>query len=106
MTKAVGTAPAQKLAPPLAAPVPATGFNGSVTLPIEGSDGFELGVQVDGNGVTVTGEGVPFPIEDLPVPRGEREPTDNPGREPREPRDDAGPPPREEPLPEDEEGTF
>ncbi|HEX8574087.1 MAG TPA: transglycosylase domain-containing protein [Allosphingosinicella sp.] len=106
MTKAVGTAPAQKLAPPLAAPVAATGFNGSVTLPIEGSDGFELGVQVDGNGVTVTGEGVPFPIEELPVPRGEREPTDNPGREPREPRDDAGPPPREEPLPEDEEGTF
>ncbi|HEX8624221.1 MAG TPA: transglycosylase domain-containing protein [Allosphingosinicella sp.] len=106
MTQAVGTAPAQKLAPPLAAPVPATGFNGSVTLPIEGTGGYELGVQVDENGVTVTGDGVPFPIEDLPLPRDEREPTDNPRREPRDPRDDAGPPPREEPLPEDEEGAF
>jgi penicillin-binding protein 1A len=106
MTQAVGTAPAKKLAPPLAAPAPSTGFNGSVTLPIEGTDGFELGVQVDQNGVTVTGEGVPFPIEDLP-PRDEREPTDNPRREPRDPRDDAGPPPpRDEPPPEDEEGTF
>jgi penicillin-binding protein 1A len=116
MTQAVGTAPAQKLAPPLAAPVPATGFNGSVTLPIEGADGFELGVEVDDNGITVTGDGVPFPIEDLPQ-RGERVPADgprreprepgfDPGREPREPREprDAGPPPRREPLPED--GTF
>jgi penicillin-binding protein 1A len=107
MTQAVGTSPAQKLAPPLAAPVPTTGFNGSVTLPIEGAGGYEVGVQVDENGVTVTGDGVPFPIEDLPPPQGEREPTDNPRREPRDPRDDAGPPPREdEPLPEDEEGTF
>jgi penicillin-binding protein 1A len=106
MTQAVGTAPAQKLAPPLAAPVPSTGFNGSVTLPIEGTDGYELGVQVDGNGVTVTGDGVPLPIEDLPV-REPREPTDNPRREPRDPRDDAGPPPREEePPPEGEEGAF
>ncbi|HEX9966156.1 MAG TPA: transglycosylase domain-containing protein [Allosphingosinicella sp.] len=108
MTQAVGTSPAQKLAPPLAAPAPATSFNGSVTLPIEGTGGYELGVQVDGNGVTVTGDGVPLPIEDLPFPpRDEREPTDNPRREPRDPRDDAGPPPREdEPLPADEEGLF
>ena len=106
MTQAVGTSPAQKLAPPLAAPAPATGFNGSVTLPIEGTGGYELGVQVDENGVTVTGDGVPFPIEDLPLPRDEREPTDNPRREPREPRDDAGPPPRDEPLPDDEEGAL
>jgi penicillin-binding protein 1A len=105
MTQAVGTAPAQKLAPPLAAPVPATGFNGSVTLPVEGTDGFELGVQVNENGVAVTGDGVRFPIEDLPA-GDEREPADAPRREPREPRDDAAPPPRDEPLPEDEEGTF
>jgi penicillin-binding protein 1A len=105
MTHAVGTTPAQKLAPPLQAPAPGPGFNGSVTLPIEGTGGFEVGVQVDGNGVTVTGDGVPFPIEDLP-PGDQREPTDNPRREPRDPRDDAGPPPRDEPLPEDEEGTF
>ena len=104
MTQAVGTTAAQKLAPPLAAPAPATGFNGSVTLPIEGTDGYELGVQVDENGVTVTGDGMPFPIEELP-PQGERDPADAPRREPREPRDDAGPPPREEPLPEDEEGA-
>jgi penicillin-binding protein 1A len=103
MTQAIGTAPAQKLAPPLAAPAPTTGFNGSVTLPIEGTGGFEVGVQVGENGVTVTGDGVPFPIEDLP-PDDPREPADVP--RPRDPRDDAGPPPRDEPLPEDEEGTF
>jgi len=99
MTQAVGTGPATKLAPPLQAPPPRTGFNGSVTLPIEGTDGYELGVQVDENGVTVTGDGVPFPIEDLP-PRDEREPVDSPRRDP---RDDPGPPPRDEPLPEDEQ---
>ena len=102
MTQAVGTAPAQKLAPPLAAPAPSTGFNGSVTLPIEGTGGFDVGVQVNENGVTVSGGGVQFPIEDLP-PGDEREPAEVPRREP---RDDAGPPPREEPLPEDEEGAF
>jgi penicillin-binding protein 1A len=101
MTGAVGTAPATKLAPPLQPPVPAESFNGSITLPIEG--GYEVGVQVDGNGVTVTGDGVPFPIEELP-PRDEREPTDNPRRDP---RDEPGPPPRDdEPLPEDEEGAL
>ncbi|HEX8127145.1 MAG TPA: transglycosylase domain-containing protein [Allosphingosinicella sp.] len=102
MTQAVGTAPAQKLAPPLAVPAPSTGFNGSVTLPIEGTGGFDVGVQVNENGVTVTGEGVPFPIEDLP-PGDDREPADVPRRDP---NDDAGPPPRDEPVPEDEEGTF
>src|SRR5688500_16150127 len=105
MTQAVGTTPAKMLAPPLQAPVPSEAFNGSMTLPIEGT-GYEVGVQVDGNGVTISTDGLPFPIEELPPPD-EREPTDNPRREPRDPRDDAGPPPRdEEPLPEDEEGVF
>ncbi|HEX8467930.1 MAG TPA: transglycosylase domain-containing protein [Allosphingosinicella sp.] len=102
MTQAVGTAPAQKLAPPLAAPAPSTGLNGSVTLPIEGTGGLDVGVRVDENGVTVTGNGVPFPIEDLP-PGDDREPADVPRRDR---SDDPGPPPRDEPLPEDEEGTF
>ncbi|HYJ83865.1 MAG TPA: PBP1A family penicillin-binding protein [Allosphingosinicella sp.] len=97
MTQAVGTTPARKLAPPLQAPVPSPGFNGSVTIPIEGTDGFEVGVQVDENGVSVTGDGVRVPIEDLAPPQGERQPTDAP------PRDDAAPPPRDEPVPEDEQ---
>jgi penicillin-binding protein 1A len=105
MTQAVGTTPAQKLAPPLQAPPPQAGFNGSVTLPIEGTGGFEVGVQVDGNGVTVTGDGVPLPIEDLP-PSDEREPADTPRREPRAPGDDGAPPPKDEPLPQDEDGIF
>ncbi len=105
MTQAVGTVPARTLAPPLQAPVPAESFNGSLTLPIEGTD-YQVGVQVDENGVAVTADPLPFPAEELP-PRDEREPTDNPRREPRDPRDDAGPPPREdEPPPEDEEGAF
>jgi penicillin-binding protein 1A len=105
MTQAVGTAPARTLAPPLQAPLPAEAANGSLTLPIEGT-GYEVGVQVDENGLTVSADPLPVPADDLPPPRGEREPTDNPRREPRDPRDDAGPPPRDEPLPEDEEGTF
>jgi penicillin-binding protein 1A len=102
MTRAVGTAPAQNLAPPLQSPVPTEAFNGSLTLPIEGT-GYEVGVQVDENGVAVTAEPLPLPGEDLP-PRGEREPTDNPRREPRDPPSEGPPPPRDEPAPEDEEG--
>ncbi|HEU0099068.1 MAG TPA: PBP1A family penicillin-binding protein [Allosphingosinicella sp.] len=97
MTQAVGTTPARKLAPPLQAPAPAPALNGSVTIPIEGTDGFEVGVQVDENGVSVTGDGVRLPIEDLAPSQGEREPNDAP------PRDDAAPPPRDEPVPEDEQ---
>jgi penicillin-binding protein 1A len=104
MTKAVGSAPAQTLAPPLAVPVSTEGVNGSLTVPIEGG-GYEVGFEVNDNGVTISADPLPFPDEELP-PRGEREPTDNPRREPRDPRDDAGPPPRDEPLPEDEEGVF
>jgi penicillin-binding protein 1A len=104
MTQAVKTTPAQTLAPPLQAPVPAPAANGSFTLPIEGT-GYEVGVQVDDNGLTVSAEPQPLPGEEFPR-RGEREPVDNPRREPRDPRDDLGPPPRDEPLPEDEEGIF
>ncbi|HEX8381334.1 MAG TPA: transglycosylase domain-containing protein [Allosphingosinicella sp.] len=104
MTQAVGTAPARTLAPPLQAPVAAPAANGSITLPIEGT-GYDLGVQVDENGITVSAEPQPLPGDELP-PRGEREPADLPRREPRDARDDAGPPPRDEPLPEDEGGIF
>ena len=55
MTQAIGTGPAQSLAPPLAAPVESQGINGSVTLPIEGTD-YQVGVQVDENGVTVSAQ--------------------------------------------------
>ncbi|HEX8482865.1 MAG TPA: transglycosylase domain-containing protein [Allosphingosinicella sp.] len=104
MTQAVGTAPAQTLAPPLQAPVAAPAANGSITLPIEGT-GYEVGVQVDENGISVSAEPQPLPGDEFPA-RGQREPADLPRREPREPRDDAGPPPRDEPLPEDEGGSF
>jgi penicillin-binding protein 1A len=122
MTQAVGTAPARTLAPPLQAPVPSEAANGSFTLPIEGS-GYEVGVRVNEEGVTVSAEPLPFPGEELP-PRGEREPADatrlepreprepsaNPRREPRDPPSEGPPPPRREPprrepLP-DDEGTF
>jgi penicillin-binding protein 1A len=66
MTQAIGTGPAQKLAPPLQAPVPTAGFNGSVTIPIEGTDGFEVGVQVDENGVAVSAQPGDEPPADVP----------------------------------------
>jgi penicillin-binding protein 1A len=65
MTQAVGTAPAQKLAPPLQAPVSTTGLNGSITLPIEGT-GYEVGVQVDENGVVVSAQPGDEPPADSP----------------------------------------
>jgi penicillin-binding protein 1A len=104
MTKAVGSAPAQNLAPPLAVPVSTEGVNGSLTVPIDGT-GYQVGFEVTDNGFTISADPAPLPDEELP-PRDEREPADAPRREPREPRDDAGPPPRDEPPPEDEEGTF
>ncbi|MET1111572.1 MAG: transglycosylase domain-containing protein [Allosphingosinicella sp.] len=94
MTQAVGTAPAQKLAPPLQAPVPATGLNGSVTLPIEGT-GYELGVQVDENGIVVSAQ----PGEEAPADRPEDE----------RPAPAVAPPPPapdDEPPPEDGDGTL
>jgi penicillin-binding protein 1A len=122
MTQAVGTSPARTLAPPLQAPVPAEAANGSFTLPIEGT-GYEVGVQVNEEGLTVSAEPLPLPGEELP-PRGEREPaydprldpreprepSANPRREPRDPPSDGPPPPRREPprrepLP-DDEGAF
>lgn len=72
MTQAVGTTPARALAPPLQAPVPAESLNGSMTLPIEGSD-YQIGVQVDENGVVVSaqpGDEPPAdgPEDDRPAP--------------------------------------
>jgi penicillin-binding protein 1A len=66
MTQAVGTGPATKLAPPLQAPVATTGLNGSITLPIEGT-GYEVGVQVDENGVVVSAQPGNEPPADEPV---------------------------------------
>jgi penicillin-binding protein 1A len=69
MTQAIGTGPARTLAPPLAAPVDSAGVNGSLTLPIEGT-GYEVGVQVDENGVTVSAQpGQAPPPGDQPAER-------------------------------------
>jgi penicillin-binding protein 1A len=86
MTQAVGTVPARTLAPPLQAPVPASGLNGSVTLPIEGTD-YEVGVQVAENGVTVSAQPGEGPPDDVP---GDDRPTAT------------VPPPPAPPVPDDE----
>jgi len=93
MTQAVGTAPAKALAPPLQAPVSTEGLNGSITLPIEGT-GYEVGVQVDENGVVVSaqpGEEAPadLPEDERPIPTIIAPP--------------APPAPDDEPPPEDEQ---
>ena len=63
MTKAVGSAPAQNLAPPLAVPVSTEGVNGSLTVPIEGT-GYEVGFEVTENGVTISAQPGEAPPED------------------------------------------
>src|SRR3954471_12166652 len=91
MSQAIGTTPAQALAPPLQAPVEAEGLNGSLTLPIEGT-GYEVGVQVDENGVTVSAQ----PGEEPPA---DRPPSERPAPTITPPP--APPPPDEEPPEED-----
>jgi penicillin-binding protein 1A len=63
MTRAVGSAPAQTLGPPLVAPVSTEGVNGSLTVPIEGT-GYEVGFEVTDNGVTVSARPGEVPPED------------------------------------------
>ncbi len=67
MTKAVGSAPAQNLAPPLAVPVSTEGANGSLTVPIEGT-GYEVGFEVTENGVTISAQPGEEPPVDGPPP--------------------------------------
>ena len=96
--QAVQSRPAQPSAPPIAAPVEVIGgndLNASVTLPIEGT-GFELGVQVDENGVVISADPatpVPPPGEDAPAPEEEPvlergPPPPGPPREERERREE------------------
>jgi penicillin-binding protein 1A len=85
MSKALGSAPAQNLAPPLAVPVSTEGVNGSLTVPIEGT-GYEVGFEVTENGVTISAQ------------PGDEPPADD---EPRE-RPVAITPPPPPPAPEDE----
>ena len=68
MTAAIGAAPAQNLAPPLAVPVSTEGANGSLTVPIEGT-GYEVGFEVTDNGVTVSARPGEAPPEDEPTER-------------------------------------
>jgi penicillin-binding protein 1A len=92
MTKAVGSAPAQNLAPPLAVPVSTEGVNGSLTVPIEGT-GYQVGFEVTENGVTISAQpGDEPPADD--EPRERPVPTITPPPPP--------PPPDDEP-PEDEQ---
>ena len=78
MTAALDTQPAQPKAAPIAAPTETMDANLSVSVPIEGT-GYELGIQVDENGVVISGTpgtgeqpiviepGVPRPPERIPT---------------------------------------
>lgn len=92
MTKAVGSAPAQNLAPPLAVPVSTEGINGSLTVPIEGT-GYEVGFEVTENGVTISAQPGEAPPEDE-APDERPAPTIAPPPPP--------PAPEEEPIDEDD----
>jgi penicillin-binding protein 1A len=85
MTQAVGAAPARALAPPLQAPVPAEGLNGSITVPIEGED-YQIGFEVGANGVTVSAQPGTEPPGDAP-PAERPAPTITPPPAPPAPRD-------------------
>jgi penicillin-binding protein 1A len=86
MTGAVGSAPAQNLAPPLAVPVSTEGVNGSLTVPIEGT-GYEVGLEVTDNGVTISAQPGEAPPEDE-APGGERPVTIAPPPPPPAPEDE------------------
>jgi penicillin-binding protein 1A len=68
MTGAIGSTPAQNMAPPLAVPVSSEGVNGSLTVPIEGT-GYEVGFEVTDNGVTISAQPGEAPPEDEPAER-------------------------------------
>jgi penicillin-binding protein 1A len=84
MSRAVGSAPAQNLAPPLAVPVSTEGVNGSLTVPIEGT-GYEVGFEVTENGVTISAQPGEAPPGEDP---GERTPTITPPPAPPAPDDE------------------
>jgi penicillin-binding protein 1A len=92
-SQAVGTRAAQPTAPPITAPVEVIGGNdlsANIVVPIEGT-GFDIGVQVDANGVIISADPSapqPVPGDDAPgdVPTGDRVPPpptrDEPDEEP------------------------
>jgi penicillin-binding protein 1A len=94
MTQAIGTAPAQSLAPPLAAPVSSAELSGSITVPIEGTD-YQVGVDVGENGITVSAQPGETPPADTP-PADRPVPTITPPPAP--------PAPKDEPPADDEDG--
>ena len=69
MTRAIGSTPAQNLGPPLPAPVSTEGVNASLTVPIEGT-GYEVGFEVNDNGVTVSAQPGEEPPADAPPVEG------------------------------------
>ncbi|HEX6375780.1 MAG TPA: transglycosylase domain-containing protein [Allosphingosinicella sp.] len=86
MSKATGAGPARSLAPPLQAPVPVEGMNGSLTVPIEGT-GYEVGFEVTDNGVTISAQpGEQAPVDEPPSER--PGPTITPPPAPPAPRDE------------------
>ena len=114
-SQAVGTRAAQPTAPPIVAPVEVIGGNdlgANVILPIEGT-GYDIGVQVDANGVIISADpSVPQPVpgEEEPgdVPAGDRVPP-APRQEPEEEEPPANdrrtdPPPPRQPEQDDDGG--
>jgi penicillin-binding protein 1A len=69
MTRAIGTAPARLApAPRLEVPVESGDLNGAMTIPIEGT-GYEVGVELGGNSLTVSAQPDPNQDQDGPLPK-------------------------------------
>jgi penicillin-binding protein 1A len=67
MTQAIGTTPARSLAPPIQAPVGVEGgVDANVVIPIDGT-GFEVGVELGDNGLTISAQ--PGPEDETPAPQ-------------------------------------
>ncbi|HEX2763521.1 MAG TPA: transglycosylase domain-containing protein [Allosphingosinicella sp.] len=95
MSQATGAGPAPTLEPPLQAPIRVEAGNGSVTLPIEGT-GYEVGVQVDANGVSVSAQPSPGSPQDQPSPDERPDQSANPPPAPPAPKGNEPPPDEDE----------
>jgi penicillin-binding protein 1A len=86
MSKAIGAQPAQNLGPPLPAPISTEGVNGSLTVPIDGTD-YEVGFDVSDNGLTISAQPGEQPPLDAP-PAERPTPTITPPPAPPAPQDE------------------
>jgi penicillin-binding protein 1A len=86
MAGAVGTAPARRLAPPIAPPVQAQPSEVTARIPI-GDSGYQLNVDAGENGVSVStqpvpaGESLPAPSIELPFPSSPQPPEERDQKE-------------------------